>query len=134
MAPVVLNLLKLAFIGVLYAFLWQAIRAVRSQLAGGPAGAPAPDLVITAGTSPSGTRYRVTGALIIGRSPEADVVLDDPYASDFHLRIGPQAGEIRLQDLGSTNGTFVNDVKVEVPRGLGPGDRVRIGETIMEIR
>ena len=134
MAPVALNLHKLAFIGVLYVFLWQVVRAVRVQLAGAGAAAGVPELVLTQGTSPSGTSYRVSGALIIGRSPDADVVLDDQYASDFHLRIGPRAGEIRLQDLGSTNGTFVNDARVEVPLGLHPGDRIRVGETIMELR
>jgi len=132
--PIALNLLTLAFVGVLYAFLWQVIRAVRVQLAIGPGPSAAPELALTQGTSSSGSTFRVSGALIVGRSPEADIVLDDPYASDFHLRIGMQAGEIRLQDLGSTNGTFVNGEQVQSPRGLHIGDRVQVGETIMEVR
>ena len=134
MAPIVLNLLTLAFVGMLYVFLWQVMRAVRVQLATGPGPATAPELVLTQGTSSSGSTFRVSGALIVGRSPEADVVLDDPYASDFHLRIGLHAGEIRLQDLGSTNGTLLNGEQVGSPRGLHRGDRVQVGQTIMELR
>jgi pSer/pThr/pTyr-binding forkhead associated (FHA) protein len=57
-------------------------------------------------------------------------VLDaDDYASTLHARVEPRRDGIWIQDVGSTNGTFVNGVRVEAPRKLTPGDVIRIGET-----
>ncbi|HYF11955.1 MAG TPA: DUF3662 and FHA domain-containing protein [Actinomycetota bacterium] len=69
----------------------------------------------------------------IGRLPESDVVVDDPGASRQHARIRAADGEYVLSDLGSTNGTFVNDEQVR-ERVLEDGDRVSIGETVLEFR
>jgi predicted component of type VI protein secretion system len=68
--------------------------------------------------------------LTVGRSIGNDVVLDaDDYASTLHARVEPRRDGIWIQDVGSTNGTFVNGVRVEAPRKLAPGDVIRIGET-----
>ncbi len=66
----------------------------------------------------------------IGRSPECDLRIDDQYVSPRHARVTrDSAGQIWIQDLGSTNGTLVNGVKVYAPTQLRPGDSVQIGRT-----
>jgi hypothetical protein len=69
----------------------------------------------------------------LGRLPESDVVVDDPGASRQHARISNSNGEFVLTDLGSTNGTLVNDESVQ-ERVLDDGDRITIGETVLEFR
>ena len=69
----------------------------------------------------------------LGRLPESDVVVDDPGASRQHARIGNAHGEFVLVDLGSTNGTLVNDEPIG-ERALSDGDRITIGETVLEFR
>lgn len=69
----------------------------------------------------------------LGRLPENDVVVDDPGASRQHARISGANGEYVLVDLGSTNGTLVNDHPV-AERALDDGDRITIGETVLEFR
>ena len=69
----------------------------------------------------------------IGRLPESDIVLDDSGASRQHARIRASEGEFVLSDLGSTNGTYVNDEPVR-ERTLEDGDRITIGETVLEFR
>ncbi len=69
----------------------------------------------------------------VGRSPTADFILDAGMVSRFHCRLTVSPlGEIEIQDLGSTNGTFVNDRRV-ARRGLAAGDRVRVGRVEMEV-
>jgi hypothetical protein len=72
-------------------------------------------------------------SVMLGRLPESDVVVDDPGASRQHARISNVNGEFVLHDLGSTNGTLVNDETVQ-ERVLDDGDRIMIGETILEFR
>jgi hypothetical protein len=74
-----------------------------------------------------------SAAVTLGRLPESDVVVDDPGASRQHARISNSNGEFVLTDLGSTNGTLVNDEAVQ-ERVLDDGDRITIGETILEFR
>jgi hypothetical protein len=69
----------------------------------------------------------------LGRLPESDVVVDDPGASRQHARISSANGEFVLVDLGSTNGTLVNDAAV-AEHALADGDRITIGETVLEFR
>jgi pSer/pThr/pTyr-binding forkhead associated (FHA) protein len=61
-------------------------------------------------------------------------VLEDPYASEFHMRLVRQDGGIVLHDLGSTNGTYVNGRRVGSPISLSQGDAIQVGKTIMEVR
>lgn len=134
MPTIFLHLLKIAFIAVLYLFLWVVGRGLTRHLRGETARSEAPTVALTAPADRAGLTFRVTRPLVLGRSAEADVVLDDPYASDFHARLVFQAGEIRLQDLGSTNGTYINGERMAAPMSLRPGDQIRVGETIMEVR
>ncbi|MBN2114153.1 MAG: FHA domain-containing protein [Acidimicrobiia bacterium] len=134
MPPLALHLLKIGFITALYIFLWVVGRGIAGHLKRESARSEAPTVAITESPTQAGMTFRVSGPLILGRSPEADVVLQDPYASDFHIRLAFQGGEVRLHDLGSTNGTQVNGERVVAPLALRRGDRVQVGQTIMEIR
>ena len=82
-----------------------------------------------------GTEIQLGGQLLIGRATTGVGRLgEDPELSREHARITrSQAGEVTLEDLGSTNGTFVNDQRVTSPRALAPGDRIRVGETTLEV-
>ncbi len=77
--------------------------------------------------------YRLGPATTIGRLPECDVVLADPAASRRHARILQRDGVWLIEDLGSTNGTFVNDEPV-AERPLEDGDRITVGTTVLEFR
>ena len=81
-----------------------------------------------------GTTISVANAVVLGRSPEADVLLDDPYASMFHLRLTMEGDTMSLSDLGTTNGTYVNGRRVTNPVVLNAGDSVQVGKTIMEVK
>ena len=65
----------------------------------------------------------------IGRSSELDMVLVEDMVSRKHAKISTQGGHIVISDMASTNGTFVNGARLERPRKLAPGDRIRIGAT-----
>jgi pSer/pThr/pTyr-binding forkhead associated (FHA) protein len=69
----------------------------------------------------------------LGRSAEG-VRIDDPYASDRHARIEPDGEEYVLRDLGSTNGTFLNAVRLSEPARLAAGDQIGVGDTVVEVR
>ena len=138
MTAVIANLLKLAFVGMLYLFLWQVARSIGGYLGAGrrtiSSGAEAGELVMVRSDSQAGTRVVVTDSVVIGRSEEADVYLDDPYASTFHMRLTMDEGTMTLADLGTTNGTYVNGRRVITPIRLRTGDSVQVGKTIMEVR
>ena len=71
--------------------------------------------------------------IIIGRSPSSTLVLEDEYASSQHARLTPADGQWWIEDLGSRNGTFVDDERLTSPRELNVGDIVRIGQTTLEL-
>lgn len=137
MPALFLNLLKLIFIALIYLFLWQVVRSIGSHLSvGAPRRSPrrATQVVVVKSETLAGQRFDVTVPLVVGRSADADLVIDDPYASDLHLRFGMQEGQMMLHDLGSTNGTYVNGRRVTAPMELSKGDSVQIGRTILEVR
>lgn len=90
-----------------------------------------PTLVVTSGPL-AGERIELTGELIIGRE-HADLTIDDPEMSRRHAAIRVSDGGIELEDLGSTNGTLVDGVRISAPVMLGGGERVKLGETAIEI-
>lgn len=137
MPALLLTLLKFIFVAFIYLFVWQVARAVGSHVGTGEAGRrkrPSTQLVVVKSDSQAGMNIAVRDAVVLGRSPEADIVLEDPYASEFHMRLVRQDGGIVLHDLGSTNGTYVNGRRVGSPVSLNKGDAVQIGKTIMEVR
>jgi hypothetical protein len=75
----------------------------------------------------AGMIYDLDGEIILGRGQEAEIRLEDPFASSKHARIYQQADIMAIEDLGSTNGTYLNEELLQSTRPLHPGDRVRIG-------
>jgi hypothetical protein len=147
--------LKFGFLAVLYLFLlWMARSALKdlrrtsgaapepmlddatgmhqasSGLVGnGHEGAPALLRVRTAAGLRAGSAYDVSEGAVLGRGDEADIVLQDSFASGRHARLDPQGEVIVLEDLGSTNGTYLNGTPLNGPQPLHPGDRIRIGDS-----
>jgi hypothetical protein len=76
-----------------------------------------------------GMIYDLGGDIVLGRGDHAQIHLEDPYASARHAHIFEQGGLLAIEDLGSTNGTYLNEELLETPRPLHPGDRVRIGDS-----
>ncbi|HTB70543.1 MAG TPA: FHA domain-containing protein [Solirubrobacteraceae bacterium] len=77
----------------------------------------------------AGMIYDVDGDLVLGRGERAEIRLEDPFASSRHARIFEQGNAVVIEDLGSTNGTYLNEEVLQGPRPLHPGDRVRIGDS-----
>ncbi|GAB2464670.1 FHA domain-containing protein FhaB/FipA [Xylanimonas ulmi] len=105
-----------------------------------PAPTPAPRgggptrLVVVAGPL-QGTSLPLTGSsILIGRSPGSTLVLDDDYSSSRHARIFPQGGHWYVEDLGSTNGTFVGDQQITGVVALPVGVGVQIGRSVVELQ
>lgn len=92
-------------------------------------------LVITQG-SLAGTTVALQGQTItLGRAHDSTIVLDDDYASSRHARIYPdQNGQWIVEDLNSTNGTYLGNNRLTSPTPLAPGSPVRIGRTVIELR
>ncbi len=90
----------------------------------------APRLVVerAAGHDP-GMIYDLDGDLVLGRGDHAAIRLEDPFASARHARVYEQGSSMIVEDLGSTNGTYLNEELLETPRPLHPGDRLRIGDS-----
>ncbi|MFI4990440.1 MAG: FHA domain-containing protein [Solirubrobacterales bacterium] len=76
-----------------------------------------------------GMIYDIDGDLVLGRGERAEIRLEDPFASSRHARIFEQGNAVVIEDLGSTNGTYLNEEVLQTPRPLHPGDRVRIGDS-----
>ncbi len=76
-----------------------------------------------------GMIYDIDGDLVLGRGDRAEIRLEDPFASSRHARIFEQGNSVVVEDLGSTNGTYLNEEVLQTPRPLHPGDRVRIGDS-----
>lgn len=136
MPVLILVALKLIFVAFIYIFVWQIARAIAAHLGSGQTRnkkKPGAGLVVVRSDTQSGLNVNVKDSLVLGRSEEADVVLDDVYASEFHIRLVSTDGRITLHDLGSTNGTYVNGRRVTSPLDLNRGDAVQIGKTVMEV-
>ena len=157
-------MLKFGFLAVLYLFLlWIARSALRdlrrgedaAPAAAGPGrGAPGggrerpldgdddglpPDLrprleVVAAKGHEPGYAFAVRSGAQLGRSESADVPIDDSFASASHARIYPAARGVFIEDLGSTNGTYVNGRQITRPLQLEVDDTVRIGDTELRYR
>ena len=137
MPDLLLTLLRLIFLALVYLFVWQVARAIGAHLGLAPIRRkrkPGTRVVMLRSDQQSGMDFQVTDAVVLGRSPEADIALDDPYASEFHLRLNNRDGKLVLTDLGSTNGTYVNGRRVTTPVDLNRGDAVQVGKTVMEVR
>jgi pSer/pThr/pTyr-binding forkhead associated (FHA) protein len=158
MSTLTLLLIRLAFLAVLWLFVITAVGVVRTDLFGQaprkqkrqrqrqaarpprPARPPRTGrgdpqrLLVTAGAL-AGTSLALTEQQItIGRSNDATLVLNDDYASSRHARLFPQDGQWIVEDLGSTNGTYLDRQKVTQPTPVPTGVPIRIGKTVLELR
>ena len=145
-----LLLLKAAFLVLLYAFIWRIVRTASRDLrvpqesfvlapqqAAAVGLRPEPQLkmgrlvVLKSDAIDENTEFVLDSAgILIGRGDPNDVRLDaDEYASANHARVEPRRDGVWIEDVGSTNGTYVNGVRLSRPRKLVAGDLVRVGET-----
>ncbi len=156
-SPLAIQLMRFAFLALLWLFIYGMVRVIRTELrtSGAPRVAVAAkpkrakravtaeqrpvrgalsQLIVTEGTL-SGTRIALTGKpILIGRANDSTLVLTDDYASTRHARISATDNVWYLEDLGSTNGTYVGQSKVDGPIPLEAGVVIRIGKTAMELR
>ena len=99
-----------------------------------PKAAKGTTLVVVAPAEAAGRSYPVPDEATIGRSPGCGIPIDDTYASQLHARVFRADGSLHVEDLGSTNGTFLNDRPVGGPQPVRRGDKLRIGGTVLELR
>jgi hypothetical protein len=156
-----LTIIRVAFLAVLWLFVIAAIGVVRTDLLGSVASkrgrgrqarqAPPPRparpakparagrgsprlLVVTAGALKGTSMDLAQQQITLGRANDATIVLNDDYASSRHARIFPQDGQWIVEDLGSTNGTYLDRQKVTRPMPVPVGVPIRIGKTVLELR
>jgi pSer/pThr/pTyr-binding forkhead associated (FHA) protein len=123
--------LRYLFVGLLYIFLILVVRAIYRDMRKKK---EQPQLVVITADRNVGARYMLSGEVLIGRAANSSVVIDDTYASQQHARIYASNGAYCVEDLGSTNGTYVNGRKISYPLELRVGDRIKIGKTVFEFR
>lgn len=153
MPVLVLDILKYAFVAILYIFVARVVKAVYVEMAPPKAAAPkasrssssaakpqkrsnkaASNLAVIEGDQHKGKTFKVDDEILIGRSDACHVTLEDSYVSTQHARVFTREGKCMLEDLGSTNGTYLNRRRITAPTELQRGDRIKIGRTVMEMR
>ena len=145
-------IVKYGLLALLWLFVFSAVRTVRSDLWGtrGRAAAPAPAaparapkprgraqarrLVVTEGALAGTTISLGDAPVTLGRADDSTVVLTDDYASSRHARLVPGDDAWLVEDLGSTNGTYLGSSKVTRPTPVPLGQPIRIGKTVLELR
>ncbi|WP_109507078.1 FHA domain-containing protein FhaB/FipA [Nocardioides speluncae] len=156
MSEITLFLIRFAYLAILWIFVLSAISVIRSDMfgarvpadvghverraprgqrakAGRRRGAPTHVLVVDGGNA--GERADLDRApLLIGRGSDAAIRLDDDYVSTRHARIAASGEQWFVEDLGSTNGTYVGAVRITQPTTITLGTQVRIGKTILELK
>jgi pSer/pThr/pTyr-binding forkhead associated (FHA) protein len=106
-----------------------------ARAASGRSGGKAPRILHVTEGALAGTKLPLDGTPItIGRAPGSTLLLTDDYVSSHHARIFSRDGAWLVEDMGSTNGTFVGSGKVTGPTPIGPGAKVRVGKTVLELR
>ncbi|NYH80755.1 hypothetical protein FHR84_004123 [Actinopolyspora biskrensis] len=164
MSELVIQLTRVGFLALLWLFVLAALRVVRSDLrsasglkmpvpgsnkssnkgsdkkakASGKQSRPKSksprQLVVTEGAL-AGTRITLEGRpIMIGRADDSTLVLDDDYASTRHARLSQRGQDWHVEDLGSTNGTYLDRAKVSGPTKVPIGASIRIGKTVIELR
>jgi pSer/pThr/pTyr-binding forkhead associated (FHA) protein len=153
MQGLVLQLTRVGFLLLLWLFIWSVLRILRTDLYA-PTGAVmmrrglalrgtllpsrqrrvARQLIVTEGAL-TGTRITLGAQpVLIGRADDSTLVLTDDYASTRHARLSPRGSEWYVEDLGSTNGTYLDRAKVTTAVRVPMGTPVRIGKTVIELR
>jgi len=149
-----LFLVRFAYLAILWIFVLSAISVIRSDMFGArvpetargaaaPARKPkkpsrrrgAPTHLLVVQGDNEGARAELADApLLIGRGSDAAIKLDDDYVSTRHARVGTDGEEWFVEDLGSTNGTYVGAARITQPTTIALGVQVRVGKTILELR
>jgi Inner membrane component of T3SS, cytoplasmic domain len=153
-SEIVLQVFRFGFLLLLWLFIFAAFRVVRADLFGGRTGRVASvppraaavvtgrkrgqrgpkTLVVTAGPL-TGTKITLGDQpILIGRADDSTLVLTDDFASSRHARLTNRGGQWYVEDLGSTNGTYLDQQRVQGPLLVGPGQPIRIGQTALELR
>ncbi|MDQ4148608.1 MAG: FHA domain-containing protein [Actinomycetota bacterium] len=151
MPEVVLDILKYFFLFLIFLFLARAVKAMYLDI-GGPraaraapvarpasidgrgAGSKPPDKVAVVAPGAKPRTFDLGDELIIGRGDKCHVVIPDSYASQVHARVFRKQDGVYIEDMGSTNGTYLNRKKVTAPIMVSRGDTARIGKTQLEFR
>lgn len=158
MSEQLLFVLKLCLLALLYLFFFRVLRAVWAEIkTPAPAGAapparPAnaarqakkeakslakksqPQLVVLEPADQKGRAYAVGNETTLGRAAGCQITVDDTFVSQLHARVFARDGRFLVEDLGSTNGTYINRQKVAGPMVISPGDRLQVGNTVLELR
>jgi pSer/pThr/pTyr-binding forkhead associated (FHA) protein len=92
------------------------------------------ELIAVEPADQAGHRYPLGDEITVGRAAGCQVTVDDTYVSQLHARVFTRDGQIFVEDLGSTNGTYLNRVKVSGPMVMQKGDRLQVGNTVLEVR
>ncbi|GAB2979766.1 FHA domain-containing protein FhaB/FipA [Nocardioides montaniterrae] len=155
MSELTLFLVRIAYLAILWIFVLSAISVIRSDMFG----ARVPSQAAAAGRAPKAAKQKpakkrgnpthvtvVQGAntgisadlasapVLIGRGNDAAIRLDDDYVSTRHARIVSSGDQWYVEDLGSTNGTYLGSQRITQAMPIGLGSQVRIGKTILELR
>ncbi len=151
MSEGLLAVLKFFFLALLWLFFIRVIRVAWNEVnappvptspspaaPSRPAAAPQPPqsarITIVEPADRRGRSYQLDQELVVGRGSGCDVALpDDSYVSQRHARLYRRDGRVWLEDLGSTNGTYLNSKPVSAPAVLHRGDRVQVGRTVLEV-
>lgn len=136
MIEIVLFAGKLLLLALLYLFLFAAARTGVGMVAGRTKPGSG-TLLLTIAEGPRelrGTRLPITGPIVIGRSPGADIVIADDFVSARHARVTPTPAGAVLEDLGSTNGTVLDGVRISGVVPLAPGSMIQLGTVKLVVR
>jgi len=158
MSELTLTLIKLGFLAVLWLFVLSAVSVIRSDIFGTKApSTPRPAKQKTPSTktkakprkTPRGTPTKLQvvdgpnagqsvplgeGPILLGRGTDAAIRLDDDYVSTRHARFATNGEQWFVEDLGSTNGTYLGSQRITTPIPIGLGIQVRLGKTIVELQ
>jgi len=155
MSEIALTVLKVLYLALLWFFILSAVSVIRSDLFGRtvpladqpralesaapPAKRPRRSrgqpriMAITSGTQAGQTAELAGGVVLIGRGADCQLILDDDYVSTRHARVVAGEDGCYVEDLGSTNGTYVNGQRVTAPTTITLADTVRIGKTVLKL-
>lgn len=156
MSEPLLNILKLCLLVLLYLFFLRVLQAVWAEVSG-PKQRPARERGARRAAAPAarpkgrgrtatptalrviepederGRSFPLADELTVGRAAGCQVTLDDTYVSQLHARVFRREGKLYVEDLGSTNGTYLNRARVMGPMVMSSGDRLQVGSVVLEL-
>lgn len=157
MSEIALTVIKVLFLALLWLFVFSAVSVIRTDLFGRAVptpGQPSPRelesppppprrtrrprgeprvLSIVQGAQTGESAELAAGTVLIGRGADCQLLLDDDYVSTRHARVVTADGGVYVEDLGSTNGTYVNGARITAPTTISLSDTVRIGKSILKL-